>query len=407
MSDISESLRPIPDIMEHLTFLLKKGESHNAAADLGADIFDLIEAKFSEFCAFPTEHALTAAVLWTAHCWFLDVLSTTPRLLFVSPEAGSGKSNALKVMKCLTPFAVRSENATPAWVYREMEKRRLLNGRRATIMLDELDCVFKPGKDNAEFRKIIDAGAYLGGTVDRAMAKDTVRYDVFGPLALAGKMLAGDVPDTIRTRCITIQMQRSAKGQAPKRWYERSSPAEVTPLFVPLRRWSEFVHWTAKEYRPPLPEEIWSRDADCWEPLLMVADMAGGRWPDRARAAAVAGVTGVTGVNAEPSEGIELLWEIHAIFEERKVDKIFTSDLLDELRATGLFRWTNKEPIPAAKRLAQILSGYGVVRDPDQRIGRRNLKGYDRESFVAAWAAYPTPVTPVTLATAGAEGDDD
>ena len=38
---------------------------------------------------------------------------------------------------------------------------------------------------------------------------------------------------------------------------------------------------------PDLPNCIQDRAADCWEPLLVVADEAGGDWPSRARAAAV------------------------------------------------------------------------------------------------------------------------
>jgi hypothetical protein len=388
-SDIPTTLRPIPDIMDHLTFLLKKGVSPDSALDLGADILNLIEAQLTEFNVFPTEHDLTTVVLWAGAAHFMDVLSSSPRLLLVSPEPGSGKSNVLKFLKCITPYAVRTENATPAWVYHQMDQCRRLDGARPTIMLDEFDCLFTAGKDNYEMRKIIDAGAYLGGTVDRHIGKHNVSYDVFGAMALAGNMLASDVPRAIRSRSLCVQMQRAGKGQVPKRWYGRRSPAEVGPLYAPLERWAEFVHGLAKEYQPVLPEEIWSRDADNWTALLVVSDLAGGDWPQRARAAAVTGVTGVTGI-IEPSEGVQLLWQIHAIFNELKCDKIFTIDLLAELRTTGLFRWAHKEPLPAALRLAQILSAYGVRRQ-QIRIGKRVTRGYTREDFEGAWAAYPEP----------------
>ena len=37
-----------------------------------------------------------------------------------------------------------------------------------------------------------------------------------------------------------------------------------------------------------MPAGVEDRDADVWEALLAVADAAGGDWPERARAAAVA-----------------------------------------------------------------------------------------------------------------------
>ena len=39
---------------------------------------------------------------------------------------------------------------------------------------------------------------------------------------------------------------------------------------------------------PDLPREIQDRAADNWEPLIAVADLAGGKWPRLAREAAVA-----------------------------------------------------------------------------------------------------------------------
>jgi hypothetical protein len=54
---------------------------------------------------------------------------------------------------------------------------------------------------------------------------------------------------------------------------------------------------------PEMPPEIVDRDADCWEPLISVADAAGGEWPDRARCNAVTLVT----LNREEREEIRIL----------------------------------------------------------------------------------------------------
>ena len=49
-----------------------------------------------------------------------------------------------------------------------------------------------------------------------------------------------------------------------------------------------------------MPDGIEDRDADVWEPLLAVADAAGGTWPSRARVAAVALVADSKAGHAEP-----------------------------------------------------------------------------------------------------------
>ena len=310
MTNAAGGLRPIPDILEHLNAMLKAGMTADIM-DTGADILDLVAAELTEYVALPNESALVTATLWTMHTWFVGILSTTPRLLLVSPEPGSGKSNLLKVMRHLVPLGVRSENATPAWVYHEMESRRDENAVRPTIMLDEFDCLSPAGKDNVEMRRIIDAGAYVGGTVNRHIGKNNVDFDVFGPMAIAGNMLAGQVHRAILSRSLVLQMQKARKNQVPTRWYERSSPAQVEPLREPLRRWAALVMPTAKEHKPSLPDEVWNRDSDLWEPLILCADMAGGAWPELAR---VTAVTAVTAVDNDPSPGILLLETTRAIF---------------------------------------------------------------------------------------------
>jgi hypothetical protein len=58
--------------------------------------------------------------------------------------------------------------------------------------------------------------------------------------------------------------------------------------------------------------EIQDRDADVWEALIAVADLAGGTWPARARAAAVALVAEAK--DTEPSLGVRLLADLRTVF---------------------------------------------------------------------------------------------
>ena len=150
-----------------------------------------------------------------------------------------------------------------------------------------------------------------------------------------------------------------------------------------------------------LPKGVWNRDADVWEPLLAVAELAGGHWPERARVAAVAGVA-AAGARAVPSSGIDLLADIKTVFDRRHVEKIFTTDLLADLTTLDQ-RWRRLD----GKRLARMLHSYGMTQtNQDQRIGTRVTKGYRREYFEDAWSRYlPAAATSATPATD--EGDDD
>jgi hypothetical protein len=207
MTDIAA----ITGIIEHLEYLLRNGATYVFARDLGADVLDAIEGFVSRFIAFPNEHVRHAYVLWCAHAWLMDCWGTTPRLLFASPEAGSGKTVALEILEWLVPHPHMTSNTSPAYFQHLIEESRELNGVLPTLFLDEIDTVFvgrKSRTQNAEdLRNIIDAGYRRGGKVTRRIGKNNEVFRVFSPMALAGKMLPADVPDTIRSRSIVVPMQ--------------------------------------------------------------------------------------------------------------------------------------------------------------------------------------------------------
>jgi Protein of unknown function (DUF3631) len=399
--------------LQNLEFLIRNGGTYDLAPNAGSDVLEGIDAFLARFIAYPTEHARHAHVLWIAHTWLMDCWGTTPRLLFISPEAGSGKTAALEITEQLTPRADLTGNTTPAYFYYKIEESLELNGCRPTLLYDEIDTVFGPKRvrstKSEEMRSIIDNGYRRSGTVARRIGKINQRFKVYAAMAMAGAMLAGDVPDTIRTRSIVIPMQWAAPGEITDYWDSLLSPPLCTPYREVLQYWIEFVHGYALEHPAvDIPKGIRNRDRDCWQPLLRVADLAGGRWPDVAAVAAVAAVS-ASGVNSEPSEGLWLLWECKAIFDRRQKltgsDRVFTTELLDELRATGRFRWTAKPVQEAAIRLAQIVGGYGVLpptpASRDQRIGGDKAKGYRAEWFEDAWRRYPKPETAETAETNG------
>src|SRR5829696_9538393 len=74
---------------------------------------DEVEAFLGRFVAYPSEAARIAHTLWIAHTHFMDCWESTPRIAFLSPEPGSGKSRALEVTEPLVPRPVHAVNTTP------------------------------------------------------------------------------------------------------------------------------------------------------------------------------------------------------------------------------------------------------------------------------------------------------
>ncbi len=344
------------------------------------------------------------------HTWFMDCWEHTPRLLFISPEASCGKTRALTVTKHLVPRPDHVADLTPAALYHSIDESLEFKGGRPTILFDEFDTVFGTAetgrRQNEDMRRLINAGHDRSERVARKIGKTTKRFQVFSPMALAGKMTVYDVPETIRTRSITIPMQRRKPNEEIERWNRHTSAVEAQSLRWLLQCWAELVHDYAIDYvgpdHPVLPKGVEDRDADCWEPLLTVADLAGGHWPERARVASVAHVA-QDGVKNMPTEGIELLADIKAVFDKLQVKAIFTVDLLSELGNMDR-RWRRLD----GRGLARTLHSYGTNETHrDQRIGAVVKKGYRREYFDDAWSRYlPPRATGATGATDGSDNDE-
>src|SRR4029453_4753052 len=121
-----------------------------------------------------------------------------------------------------------------------------------------------------------------------AMGKqwDATAYDAFSPKMLAG-IENGRLPDTLVSRSIPIGLQRKRKGEpSVAKFRKRTDPPRLHALREALAAWAteDVVKALADTSPEPVPG-LTDRQDDIWEPLLAIADMAGGDWPALARAA--------------------------------------------------------------------------------------------------------------------------
>jgi hypothetical protein len=110
----------------------------NAFENEGAVILNDVRAFLSRFVVYPSEHAKIAHALWVAHAHLMGAWESTPRIAFLSPEPGSGKTRAMEVTELLVPNPVAAVNVTPAYLFRKVGSE---NGP-PTILFDEIDTVF-------------------------------------------------------------------------------------------------------------------------------------------------------------------------------------------------------------------------------------------------------------------------
>ncbi|HET9256859.1 MAG TPA: DUF3631 domain-containing protein [Pseudonocardiaceae bacterium] len=273
-------------VMETPPQLSPLGEAA-AALCPGAGLLDEVAAFLARFVAFPSPAALTAAVLWVAHAHAIDAAESTPRIAFLSPEPGSGKTRALEVCELLVPHPMHAVNATPAALFRAVKDL----ASRPTILFDEIDTVFGPkAKENEEIRGLFNAGHRRGAVAYRCVGEGTRQkvepFPAYAAVALAG---LGDLPDTLMSRAVVIRMRRRAPGEHVEPFRHRIHAAEGHELREALAEWTASVATELETAWPAMPPGITDRPADVWEPLLAIADAAGGSWPDRARRACVTG----------------------------------------------------------------------------------------------------------------------
>jgi len=217
------------------------------------------------------------------------------------------------------------------------------------------------------------------------------RLPVFAAKAFSG---IGELPETLADRSIIITMHRRTPGEPVEPFrYKR-----VTPLAIELRGriagWMLSMIGDLRE-DPEVPAALDDRAADGWEPLLAIADAAGGHWPSIARVAAVA----LSEDRNNADEGtirIRLLADARRVFTgERMTGRAMTAALVD-LESSP---WAELRGKPLSQHvLSRMLGDYGVrsksIRLPDGSTP----KGYERRQFEDAWERYcPPELDPVPL----------
>jgi hypothetical protein len=348
----------------------------------GAEVLDLVEAHLARFVSYPSSGAKIAHVLWIAHTHRMEAWDSTPRIAFLSPEPASGKSRALEVTRSLVPNPIESVSATSAYLFRKVGDPE----GSPTILYDEIDTIFGPrSRDHEDIRAMINAGHRRGATAGRCVIRgqtiETEELPAYCAMALAG---LGNLPDTILSRSVLIQMRRRSPDEEVEPYRRRQHERDGKQIFDVLSDWISSVSF---EY-PELPEEIQDRNADVWEPLFMVADAAGGQWPKRARVAAVALVADAT--HNTPSLRLRLLGDIRNVFMDD--DLVPTTDLIKRLIALDEAPWGDLRGKPLTPNyLSRQLKSFGVT-SKNVRTTESVLKGYTRERFADAWSRYLPPL---------------
>jgi uncharacterized protein DUF3631 len=342
------------------------------------------------------EEQVTAVVLWTAHTWAVAAAHATPYLHATSAEPESGKTRLLEVLRELVKEPIATVNISDAALFRVIE------AKAPTLLFDEVDAIFSEQARargvREDLRSLLNAGYRRGERVYRASAGAGGKkvalesFAVFCPKALAG---LGSLPSTLASRCLRIELKRRRLDEPVEDFFPDELVDEATRLRTRFTAWAGAETKELRSLRPPRLEGLRDRANEVWRPLLAIAERAGGDWPTRARRAAL--VLSAP-IDEDPSLGVLLLADVRAIFDERKVERIATADLLRALAAVEESPWgewwidaKTDEPLKSGpRRLAQLLRPHGI-RPSVVRIGMLTPRGYRRVDFLDAWERFLPP----------------
>jgi Protein of unknown function (DUF3631) len=342
-------------------------------SDLAA-VLDDAAAFVRRFVVLTGEQADTLA-LWAMHTYALDAADCTPYLHASSAEKRSGKTRLIEVAALLVREPLQSANISDAALF------RVVDDRHPTVLLDEVDAVFA-AREREELRGLLCAGYRRGAPAMRmgGSSMTTLQtFDAFAPKLLAG---IGELPDTLADRCVRIRLKRRASNEQIDRFRVRDADQDADPIRVNLEQCAAFHLAELQGARPELPDELSDRAQDIWEPLIAIADLAGDRWPERARTAARALSADIEA--DDDSLGVRLLADAHAAFEGH--DRLTTEALLTALQADDEAPWADLRGTPLnARRLSRLLRPYEIRSRSIRLADDATAKGYLRDQFEDAW----------------------
>ncbi len=351
----------------------RKPKEQKRRAKDGSQLLDEVEQAIRRYVVLPSEHAYVALTLWIAATHGVDQWEHAPRLALVSPEKRCGKSRCLDVAEYLSHEPLASVNASVAAVVRSIKKKS-----PPTIFVDEADAIFgskRAAETHDELRGILNAGHQRGRFVTRwdVTTRSLEKLETFAMVALAS---IRDLPDTIMDRAVVIRMRRKANDESvvPFR-HKRDGTKYLAPLRERLAVWMGGQKFPDEVAAMPVED----RAADTWEPLIAVADAAGGGWPERARVAAK-DMTEAEAEIGQESFGVELLRDIRSIWpkdeEGRYAEATHTHDLLTALHSLEEAPWGDYHGNPLTPHdLGRLLKPYGVF-SVQVKLRNANLRGY-------------------------------
>src|SRR5215831_12470286 len=316
----------------------------------------------------------------------IDAFGIAPILTFWSPVHECGKSVAQSIVSKVCPKSLEGSSLSEAVVFRVVEKFQ------PTIFCDEAADMLA---NRPELLSLFRASHMRNKAFvyrSEGDSHDPRDFSTWSPKSLA--ITTTKIENALASRCLIIRMQRQTRTESKKveRFSATKSYPELAILCRKAARWVQDNLAVIRDAVPQIPD-IENRNLDNYEPLLQIAHVIGGEWPQRINDAALKLIGGDNPV--EQSRSIELLKDIKAIFAgdlERDVDgskKIGSANLVKELVARDERPWSEYskgKPI-TQNQVGRLLKDYSIYSRKIW-VGNKPRQGYVEHQFKDAFERY-------------------
>ena len=328
-----------------------------------------------------------ALSLWVVGSYCINSFRIFPKACLSSPEKRCGKTTTLETMGALVNKSIIASNVTPSVIF------RLVDSCQPSLLIDEAD-TFMNGSE--ELRGIINsghtkAGAFILRTEGEGADRQPKRFSTWSPMVIA---MIKTPPDTIVDRSIMVTLRRKMRDESV-----RKIPLDLKTDYKAFRQkctqWAIDSAMTLRISNPNTPQVSSDRAQDNWGPLLSIADLAGGEWPELARKAML------TLEDREEDEAIgpQILNDIREVFSQRDRERLSSDEIVSglvDMEERPWCEWKRGHPL-TKNSLARLLKPYSI-KSKQIRFGGSNHRGYELSQFNDAFARY-LPNTPIRNAT--------
>lgn len=240
----------------------------------------------------------TAISLWIAHTYVFHRFKDTPRLFLTSLGPGCGKSQVGRLIAKTSNGGKRIQSGASYASIRDFRRNVEDYTTNVTCVIDQLDGMGKTNGDDLRLMNLFCSSTETDAVTtlkEKRIKKDRETFEnieiPIGYPVVLGKI--GAMPnDALQSRSITIHMQKETEDERDAQMPARQK--DLPELQEVFRQWlvypnlndmnkGEWPKLTPTYIKAPKGTE--SRTEDMWQPLLNIAQHAGGKWPERAREA--------------------------------------------------------------------------------------------------------------------------